>query len=71
MIDKKYISEIEAAQRYGYSRSWFQRARWQGDSPPFVKIRGKILFPVDVVDEWFESHGLRRSTSEKIKEGIN
>jgi len=63
-IDKKYINEKDAALRYSYSIAWFQRSRWAGDGPPFVKVKGRILYPLEVVDKWFDDHGLRYSTSQ-------
>jgi len=62
--EKLYIDEKEAATRYSYSRAWFQRARWDGSSPPYIKVRGHILYPIKEVDAWFANHGLRTSTSE-------
>jgi hypothetical protein len=62
---QKFITDIEASARYGYSRAWFQRSRWMGDGPPFLKIKnGRVLYPIDSTDQWFENHGLRFSTSQ-------
>ena len=60
---KRAISEKEAASIYPYSRSWFQRARWAGNSPPYIKVRGRVMYPLDELDKWFASYGLRTSTS--------
>lgn len=63
-IEKLYITEKEAVIRYGYSRAWFQRARWAGESLPFIKINGgRILYPIEKADEWFNNFGLKTSTS--------
>lgn len=66
-IDTKYIDEKLAAVRYGYSRKWFQRARWTGNGPPFLKIPGnsKILYPLKETDGWFAQHELKINTSSK------
>ena len=66
-IDQLYITEKEAAYRYGYSVQWFQRSRWQGGDygPKYLKIRGKVLYPLKETDKWFAKHSLRSSTSEK------
>jgi predicted DNA-binding transcriptional regulator AlpA len=37
VIDR-LISEKEAAQITGLSVAWFQRKRWAGGGPPYVKI---------------------------------
>jgi predicted DNA-binding transcriptional regulator AlpA len=62
---KLYLNETEASLRYGYSRQWFQRERWKGTGPKFIKINsGKILYPLQETDNWFASFGLKQSTSE-------
>ena len=65
---KMYLSEVEASQRYGYSRQWFQRERWKGTGPRFLKIsaRSKILYPLEDTDRWFSDFGLRKSTSTQV-----
>ena len=70
-LEKKYIDEKQAVYRYSYSHAWFQRARWAGDGPKFIKIRGKVLYPLQETDDWFSNHGLRLSTSEKISKTGN
>ena len=61
---KLYLNETEASERYGYSRQWFQRERWKGTGPKFIKINGgKILYPLQDTDAWFASFGLQQSTS--------
>jgi predicted DNA-binding transcriptional regulator AlpA len=68
--EKLYLSETEASTRYGYSRQWFQRERWKGTGPKFIKINsGKILYPLQATDEWFAGFGLQQSTS-KNQEAI-
>ncbi len=63
-VNKLYLNESEASYRYGYSRQWFQRERWKGTGPKFVKISGKVLYPLEGTDKWFSSFGLKQSTSE-------
>lgn len=63
---RRYISEIEAAERYPYSRFWFQRKRWEGGGPPYVKVANRVMYPVPETDDWFDAHGLRESTSESL-----
>lgn len=66
MLETLYINDKEASNRYSYSRQWFQRARWVGDGPKYIKVRGKVLYPLKETDEWFASHGLRQSTSQEM-----
>lgn len=64
-----YISEKDASIRYSLSRSWFQRARWAGRGPSFIKVNGgKVLYPLQAADQWFKQFCLRNSTSEKVEE---
>jgi hypothetical protein len=57
MSPKIYLSEKEAANRYSLSPHWFQRARWAGNGPSYIKVNGngKILYPVESTDEWFRN----------------
>lgn len=65
IIPSLYISEVDASIRYGYSRQWFQRERWKGTGPSFMKINGgKVLYPLDTTDEWFKSFKVQTSTSQ-------
>ena len=52
----KYISEKEAANRYGFSISWFQKLRNKKNGPKFIKIlgKGKVLYPLSDIDSWFQ-----------------
>ena len=63
---RRYISEKEATARYPYSVYWFQRKRWEGGGPPYLKIGNRVMYPVPETDEWFAAHGLRVSTSESL-----
>ena len=65
MNDKLYQDEKKASERYGYSRQWFQRERWKGTGPKFIKVNGgKILYPIKETDEWFSSFKPQQSTSD-------
>ena len=64
---KLYLTEKEISQMTGYSRAYFQRARWAGKPEiPYLKLPGssKILYPVKEVTEFFSQHPLRTSTSQ-------
>lgn len=51
-----YLTEKEASLRYKCSTFWFQRCRWAGNGPPFLKLEGKVLYILSETDEWFNSH---------------
>lgn len=70
-IKKIYATEKEAAERYGYSVQWYQRQRWLGTGPQFIKINGgKILYPIDKTDQWFANFGLQNNTCERQQNEI-
>ena len=58
----RHLTEHEAAELTGYSRSWFQRKRWEGGGPPFRKIGSTIRYPADELANWLNSHGLHCTT---------
>ena len=61
---KLFLTTKEASYRYGYSRYWFERKRWDGSGPLYKKISstGRVLYPIEQTDKWFDSFGLRSST---------
>lgn len=55
-MNKLYLNETEASHRYGYSKQWFQRERWKGTGPDYIKVNGgRVLYPVEKTDGWFQS----------------
>lgn len=56
IMGKEYLTDKEASQRYGYSQSWFRRARAQDFGPRFVQIKehGRVIYPLDETDKWFQ-----------------
>lgn len=57
------IGEQEAALRYGPSVHWFRRARWAGGGPTYIKLAGRVLYPVAELDKFFIGK-FRKSTSD-------
>lgn len=56
IMGKQYLTDKEAAARYGYSQSWFIRGRTQKFGPPFVQLEehGRVLYPLEETDAWFK-----------------
>jgi predicted DNA-binding transcriptional regulator AlpA len=54
----QYISDKEASEKFGYSQSWFQKVRYEGNGPKYVRIKnkGKVLYPLKDLNEWFCSN---------------
>jgi hypothetical protein len=48
---------------YGPSVDWFRRARWKGDGPAYIKLAGRVLYPVVELEAYFAARVVK-STSE-------
>jgi len=59
-----YINDREASNRWGPSRAWFQRKRWEGGGPPYIKVGNLCLYHRCSGDAYFAALRIR-STSEK------
>jgi len=61
-VRRRGLSEAEAAEYIGMSRSFLRQARMDGrrpnrtPGPPFTKIGRKILYLKDDLDAWLEAH---------------
>jgi len=65
---KKLINEKEASELFGMSVAWFQRKRWEGGGPLFLKIDKKsIRYQISDLNNYFIKKKLR-STSEITSE---
>lgn len=53
ILGKKYINQKEAAQKFGFSTSWFELQRHLKKPPKYIKLQGKILYELEKVTEWF------------------
>ena len=52
---KKFLTQKEAVERYGYSAKWFERCRWAHSGPDYVKPNGgKVLYNLEKTDAWFD-----------------
>ena len=52
----KYITEKEVSRNIGLSVSWFRKARYSGHCPNYHKLKGKIYYTVEDVDQWFRDN---------------
>lgn len=57
------INEKIAAQRFAMSRAWFQRMRWCGGGPPFIKVGSAVRYHVEELEKYFLTKK-RRNTSD-------
>jgi predicted DNA-binding transcriptional regulator AlpA len=60
--EPRYVDEAFASTITGMSPAWFQRARWSGGGPPYVKVGRAVRYRLDELINWFEDRK-RASTS--------
>jgi hypothetical protein len=42
--------------QYCLSIHWFRKARYEGKSPQYYKMNGKVYYTVENVDKWFKEN---------------
>ena len=57
------LNEKQAAAEYGVSTAWFQRKRWDGTGPRYLKIGRAVRYPRQELERFFGER-LRASTSD-------
>ena len=55
ILGKKYLTQKEASQKFGFSVSWFEKQRSHKKPPPYIKIQGKILYDLETLERWFKN----------------
>jgi predicted DNA-binding transcriptional regulator AlpA len=58
------LTEKEAAKIMGFSVYWFQRKRWEGGGPPFIKFDRAVRYRESDLLAWIEARSGKNSTSE-------
>jgi predicted DNA-binding transcriptional regulator AlpA len=58
ILGVQYMTDKEAAVRYGYSQSWFRQRRYDSTGPQYVRLKGKgkAWYPLKETDEWFKKN---------------
>lgn len=64
-MKKMNLNETEASEAYGPSVHWFRRARWQGDGPAYIKLKGSVLYPVAELDRYFSERVVNKNNGLK------
>lgn len=59
----KYLSTAQASRETGFSVPWFERSRWDGSGPPYIKVGRAVRYPVDDLHVWMRQR-LRTSTTD-------
>lgn len=55
-IDQKYLIAADEAEYVGYTPNTLAQYRCRRIGPSYVKARGRVLYAVDDLDRWVESH---------------
>lgn len=63
MVDR-LLTEKEAAKLTGLSVYWFQRKRWEGGGPPFVKFDRAVRYREADLVAYIDARAGNRSTSD-------
>lgn len=53
---EKYLVEKEMSRLFGLSIHWFRRARYEGRSPVYHKLNGKVYYNEAEVNDWFKTN---------------
>ena len=53
---RSLLTTKEVATLTGFSTSYFEKGRINGYGPNFLRIRGKILYHIDALDQWLAQH---------------
>jgi len=61
--DGATYTQAEAAPKLRKSKSWFERSRWAGTGPRYLKIGRSVLYLGKDLNSWIESQS-RFNTSE-------
>lgn len=51
-----YLVEKELSAKYGLSVHWFRKARYEGKSPKYHKLNGKVYYTEENVTQWFKDN---------------
>ena len=63
-MERNFINQIELSRRWGVSPRTLERWRWLGEGPAFVKLGGKVVYNLAVI-EAYEKAQARNSTSDQ------
>lgn len=51
----RFLTEREASTLTGLSVAWFQRSRWSGGGPPFIKISRAVRYSERSLIAWLQA----------------
>lgn len=59
------ISTKQAAREFGLSIAWFERQRWKGTGPEYIKIGSRVLYNRGYLKQWFLQHIVTTATDQQ------
>lgn len=62
--DSATYSQKDAAKKLQKSESWFERARWAGNGPRYIKVGRSVLYLGKDLNEWLAAQA-RANTGHK------
>lgn len=66
-METRFINDKQASCMTGLSVAWFQRARWSGEGPPYVKLGQAVRYNIQTLLEWFEARTVASSSQPTSK----
>lgn len=55
-LKKSLLTTKEVSTLTGFSTSYFEKGRINGYGPDFLRIRGRILYRLEAVENWLAAH---------------
>ncbi len=56
-----FLTEVEAAEKLGVSKSFFSHKRLSGDGPPYVKVGRRVRYNAKELEQWCRSNTVAHS----------
>lgn len=53
MQDKQVLTTTEAAEMFGMSVSWFNKQRWLGIGPKYLKVGRSVRYRIKDLEDYF------------------
>lgn len=51
---RQYLTSAEVAAMRRIKEASLQQERWRKEGPPYVKDRGRVLYPLDLLEAWLD-----------------
>jgi len=64
-------TESQAAIEWNRSKAWFQRKRWEGGGPEYIKLPGKrggVLYPPEGLKRYFTGFMCKSTSESSVRE---